>query len=181
MHYRNPVNTLSAPSNALTWADAGSPAIYHKVYTATYDGLAAAPTINSASFVIYGRMFAIRSPNPIIVDAIAQAGASQVNLHYPSLTLANDNEFVATYAFNNSAITSVAVDTGFTEIEDVSTSAAASGVQIQYQIQTTRTNIPAGNPVVTGGTSVSTHGITVAFTEGAPVLAAARPLLLGVG
>lgn len=180
-HFRGAsAGTIAGPVSALTWADTGSPAVYHKVFTATYDGLTSAPTIDTATKPTYARMFALRSSNAIVVDAIAQNGATQVNLTYPALTLANDNEFLFTYAFTNSAITSVAVDAGFTEIEDVNVTAAAGGVQIAYQIQTTRTNLPLGNPVVTGGSSLATHGISLAFTEIQSV-AAARTLMLGVG
>ena len=172
---------MSAPSNALTWTDTGSTMIFFKVYTATYDGLAAAPTIDTLTAATYGVMLAIRSSNPIVVDAIANTSTTQVNMRYPALTLANDNEFVLTYCRTNSAITSVAPDTGWTEIEDANLATSMAGVQICYQIQTTRTNVVQGNPVVTGSTSLAVHGITLAFTEGPPVAAVARPLLLGVG
>lgn len=183
-HKKPGTAVVTPPSNTLTWTDADIHTLgvaFHKIYTATYDGLATAPTLDSGSDPTYGRMFALRCSNAIVVDNFDAGSATQTNLRYPALSLANDNEFVLTYCRSNGALTSVTPDAGFTEIEDFSLTAAPAGVHLQYQIQTARTNILQGNPATVGMASVAVRGITIAFTEGPPTPANARPLMLGVG
>lgn len=179
--HRSNSTAITAPSNALTWADTGASTSYQKIYTATYDGIAAAPTIDTASIATYGRLFALRSPNPIVVDVIDDSGAGQANMHYPAVTLTNGGEFVVTFCRSQSALTSVTPDTDFTEIEDFSLTSGVWGVFIQYQIFAGNGLVPVGNPVVTGSVVSAVRGITLAFTEGPPTTVAGRNLLLGVG
>lgn len=180
-HHRSISTTMAAPTGGLTWADTGSAVAYMKVFTATYGSDPPVITIDSASGATYGVLIVLRCSNPILVDVIDDSGAGQTNMRYPAITPGNDGDFILTYCRTNSAIASVAQDTGFTEIEDVNLSAGVGGVQIQYQVQTAATLVPQGNPVVTGSVTAAVHGITLAFKEGPPVIAAARNLLLGVG
>ena len=155
----------AAPSSTLTWTEVATSSVNaneSKVWTATYDGSATAPTAVPGSASYYS-MAAIRGQAASSLDTSASSVASQVNMRYPALTIAGVNEIVFTFCRDGGTITSVAQTAGFTEIEDINLSASTWGIQIQYQIQGTAINILQTDPVVTGGSTITQIGITVAF------------------
>ena len=157
-------STIAAPTSTLTWTEVANYDICNKAWTATYDGSATAPTMNTGGVSTYAVMTAIRGQATSSLDGFNNVIAVQINMRYPALTITNDNEIVFTFCFERTGITSVAQTSGFTEIEDFGASASGYGAQIQYQIQTAKTNIIQTDPVVTPNTTSATQiGITVAF------------------
>ncbi len=157
---------LNPPTSTLTWTEVATNSVQNdqKIWTATYDGSATAPTINTGGNRTYASMAAIRGQASSSLDAFASASTSPAtDMIYPALTIANDNEIIFTFCLDKGNITSVLNTSGFTEIEDYNSGASGYSFQIQYQIQTSKTNITQGTPTVTGGGSVTQRGLTIAF------------------
>jgi hypothetical protein len=161
---------IPAPSSTLTWTEIASlDTGYQKAWSAVYDGSATAPTITPAGNYMGGIMVAIsgQAGSPSLDTAAANFWV-QTNLRYPALTIANDNEIILTWCTSVGNSTSVAPTAGFTEIEDEAMWPVSGGhSQIQYQVQTSKSNITQADPVVTGGSSGTIRGFTIAIKAAA--------------
>lgn len=161
---KNSVNTVPAPSSTLTWTQRAAVSNYMKVYTATYDGVATAPTVAVGGVASSYRMFAfpgVDYTNPIL-GTPTTVTAVQTNMRYPAMVVPSNNGAVITFTNANGANTGVGGAANFTSMWNLNSS-NGNALYAQYWIQSVATNISLTDLVVTGGSSVTQTGITLAL------------------
>jgi hypothetical protein len=162
---RNSANTVNPPSSTLTWTEESVLGVHFKAWSAVYDGAATAPTANSGGARCFYVMLAFRGVDtvtPVNGDE-ATTTAVQTNMRYPALTVPLANMAIVTFCKSLIDNSGVAPAAGFTEVVDY-VLATSYGAHVQYQIQTTATNIVQTDLTVTGGSSVTQRGMTLALT-----------------
>jgi hypothetical protein len=187
-HQANSANTASAPSSTLTWTQQVERTVSHRLWSATYDGVASAPTFNSGSNNGTYFLMAFRgcdTSNPSVNSN--SSTASLVDLtRFPALTVAVSNCAIITYCSYNRTITSVTAASGFTEVVDQNapTGGGNCSIQAQYQIQSPGpNNISQTDMVIVGGpgSAQTSLGIIIAIRVASAPGGGSRLSLLGVG
>lgn len=131
---------------------------------------AAAPTISfsggAANATTMARTFAFRGAHPDIASVLL-ASATQLNgsaqdIAYPARTVTQDACALVAIGWKQDDWTSVAQLSGFTEIaDDATTTGDDAGMVVDYQVQTTATNLSSGSFTVTGGASAISRAIVL--------------------
>lgn len=156
--------TAPAPNNALTWVEAVVRGTAHKLFAAFYDGVTAAPTINPGGANLGAIMLALRGVDPANpFGNTATFLQSQTAVHYPGLTVANDNSYVLTFSSVGAALTAVTHDPAFTELYRFNSAITTLGFYLQGWLQTSKTDF-AGNDLTTvPGTLATQLATTIVF------------------
>lgn len=157
--------TVNTPTGWTKVAETGNVALLARRYASGV----VMPTVTFAGGVanatIVAKAWAFRDVDitPATAAATQLNGAGQ-DIAYPALTVPVDDALILVSGWKQSTLTSVATLAGMTELLDISVSAGDdASMVIDYQVQTTATDVPAGTFVVTGAASAISRGMVIAF------------------
>lgn len=132
-------------------------------------------TAGAANATTSGAIAAFRGVGLTVHRRASQLNGSAQNIAYPGLTVTRDNSLVLVFGWKADDWTSVATLAGFSEIgEPSSTTGDDQGIVLDYVLQSTATNIPAGSFTVTGGTSQISRGGSIALASDVQTLTVTR-------
>lgn len=132
----------------------------------------AGPSESNPQVVVAGspvscQIAAFRNVQAEFLNARVNAGADNSNAQNISvepLSIPDDHALVMAFGVKQDDWTSVTPPSGFTEIDESSTTLGEDqGLTWSYQIQTQAQNIPAGQFTVTGGSTANSVGLISAF------------------
>lgn len=160
--------TVLAPTGWTELIAFGNHSLFGKYFAATDT----APTVHFAGEVanatIGAKIHAFRDAALTPVTHIEQLNGSAQNIAYPALTVPADEMLILLATWKQDAWTSIAAPAVWTEIGDSpSTSGDDESLGMDYQIQTTATNVAASSVTVTGGISAISRAIVAALEHSA--------------
>jgi len=121
-------------------------------------------TAGVANATTSGAIAAFRGVGLTVHKRASQLNGSAQNIAYPGLTVTRDNSLVLVFGWKADDWTSVATLAGFSEIgEPSSATGDDQGLVLDYVLQSTATNIPAGSFTVTGGASAISRAGVIAL------------------
>jgi len=163
--------TPDVPSGWTLLADAGNVKVMARPYesgvvapTCTYTGGAANADTWSRIFAFDELSMAAAGGTKKVPAHATQLNGSAQNIAYPALNVERDGALILYIGWKQDDWTSVATLAGATEATDSPVTAGDDmGVVVDYAIQTTATDIPAGSFTVTGGISAISRGLVLAL------------------
>ena len=132
--------------------------------TVTFTGGVAGATTSARMFSFRNLSMGLGSGTKPVPAVATLLNASAANIAYPALSVERDACVVLYMGWKQDDFTSIATIAGANEIIDSPTTTGDDqGIVVDYVIQTSAADIPAGSFTVTGGANAISRGVTLAL------------------
>jgi hypothetical protein len=176
---RLPIKNLSATSKIQAWAKVHSGSESNPTVTPT--GGAAGDSVSAVTLGFRNMPTTLADLADLVVESASLTNSAAQNVAYPGVYPQTEGCVVLVIGGKDDDWTSVATLTGLAEAVDASTTTGNDqGIVVDYVIQTTPALVDAGSFVVTGGTSVVSHGVALALAGGFQTITVSNRSVNGV-
>lgn len=178
--------TVNTPTGWTLLASSGNVALFACQYVTGMANPTVSYTGGVANATISAKIYAFRSAAIEALTSAGQLNGSAQNVAYPAITVPADDALLLVHLWKQTQWTTVAAlpGTGMVEMSDVTSALGDTiSVAIDYQIQTTATNLAAGSAVVTGGSAAISRALVAVIPHAAYLneqTAATTPTLTAV-